>query len=100
MSKRGQNRRVFLQTAAAAGAATLTPYWFTSARGAEEASKNDRHVIGCIGTGDRWRSAIGPHIKPYGDIVAVCDVDKNHLADNGRKIAGEKADAYEDYRIF
>src|ERR1700750_1826975 len=99
MSQRGQNRRQFLQTAAAAGAATMTPYWFTSrARGADSSSKNDRLVIGCIGTGDRWNSAIGPQIKRYGDIVAVCDVDKNHVENNGQKVAGGKADMYEDYR--
>jgi predicted dehydrogenase len=98
MSQRGQSRRQFLQTAAVAGAATLNPYWLTSRAGAQEESKNDRHVIGCIGTGDRWHGAVGPHIKKYGDIVAVCDVDQNHLHDNGLMVAGEKADAYEDYR--
>jgi predicted dehydrogenase len=98
MSQRGQNRRQFLQTAAAAGAATVTPYWFTSRASGKEESKNDRHVIGCIGTGDRWTSAIGPQIRKYGDIVAVCDVDKNHLVNNGQKIAHGKADTYEDYR--
>ena len=55
-------------------------------------------MIGCIGTGDRWNSAIGPQIKRYGDIVAVCDVDKNHVENNGQKVAGGKADMYEDYR--
>ncbi|MEZ6089002.1 MAG: Gfo/Idh/MocA family oxidoreductase [Pirellulaceae bacterium] len=36
----------------------------------------------------------------YGDIVAVCDVDKNHAerAKNDPKIGNGKADAYEDYR--
>lgn len=77
----------------------MTPYWFTSRAGAaDSSSKNDRLVIGCIGTGDRWTSAIGPQIRRYGDIVAVCDVDKNHVENNGLKIAGSKADAYEDYR--
>jgi predicted dehydrogenase len=99
MSHRGPNRRQFLQTAAAAGAATITPYWFTSTSAAQETSKNDRHVIGCIGTGDRWRGAIGPGVKRFGgEIVAVCDVDKNHVENNGLKVAGEKADTYEDYR--
>src|SRR5579871_3281518 len=98
MSSRGQNRRQFLQTSAAAGAAVLAPYWFTSRSGAQEQSKNDRHTIGCIGTGDRWRGAIGPEIRRYGDIVAVCDVDKDHVEKNGQKVAGGKADMFEDYR--
>ncbi|HZZ28646.1 MAG TPA: Gfo/Idh/MocA family oxidoreductase [Pirellulales bacterium] len=98
MLHRGPNRRQFLQTAAAAGAATLTPYWFTSRAGAQDSSKSDRHTIGCIGTGDRWHGAIGPQVKKFGDIVAVCDVDKNHLEKNGLKVAGDKAEAFEDYR--
>src|SRR5437867_4480276 len=95
------NRREFLHTVTAVGvtAAAVTPYWLTSkpAKGQDE-SKNDRHVIGCIGTGDRWSGAIGPQVKKFGDIVAVCDVDKKHLEKNGLRVAGDKASAYEDYR--
>ncbi|HEY2883536.1 MAG TPA: Gfo/Idh/MocA family oxidoreductase [Pirellulales bacterium] len=105
MSQSKQTRRQFMQTAAAAtaslaGAATaITPYWITSsAARAQEQSKNDRHTIGCIGTGDRWTGAIGPQVKKFGDIVAVCDVDKNHVERNGQRVAGGKADMYEDYR--
>jgi predicted dehydrogenase len=101
MSLAKQNRRAFLKSAALAGTAvsTITPYWLTSrACGAEGASSADRYKIGCIGTGDRWSGAIGPQVKRFGDIVAVCDVDKNHLEKNGLRIAGEKADSYEDYR--
>ena len=103
MLRSKHNRRQFLQSAAtgaaAGAAAAITPYWLTSqpAR-AQEASKNDRHVIGCIGTGDRWTGAIGPQVKKFGDIVAVCDVDKNHCEKNGRKVAGEKVETHEDYR--
>ena len=103
MPNHKQSRRQFLQrtasATAASAAAAFTPYWLTAkpAR-AQDESKNDRHVIGCIGTGDRWNGAIGPQVKKFGDIVAVCDVDKNHLEKWGQKVAGEKADAYEDYR--
>ncbi|HEY2761648.1 MAG TPA: Gfo/Idh/MocA family oxidoreductase [Pirellulales bacterium] len=103
MPSQKQSRRQFLQrtasATAASAAAAFTPYWLTAnAARAQEESKNDRHVIGCIGTGDRWNGAIGPQVKKFGDIVAVCDVDKNHREKWGQKIAGEKADAYEDYR--
>ena len=54
-------------------------------------------MIGCIGTGDRWTSDRS-QLRKYGDIVAACDVDKNHLENNGQKIAHGKADGYEDYR--
>ncbi|HEY2761037.1 MAG TPA: Gfo/Idh/MocA family oxidoreductase [Pirellulales bacterium] len=100
-SENKHNRREFLSTAMAgiaAGGAALTPYWFTSSMARAAGSKNDRHAIGCIGTGDRWSGAIGPQVKNFGDIVAVCDVDRNHVEKNGLRIAGAKADTYEDYR--
>src|SRR5262245_28804222 len=99
MPKSKQNRRQFLKTAAAAGAGgALVPYWFTSRARSQDPAVKDRHVIGCIGTGDRWTGAIGPQIKQFGDIVAVCDVDKNHVERNGLRIAGEGDRPYEDYR--
>src|SRR5262249_55729305 len=102
MSTRKRNRRQFLQSAAhgtaALAAASVTPYWLTaSVAKAQEESKNDRHVIPCIGTGDRWNGAIGPQIKRHGDIVAVCDVDQGHLEGNGLRVA-PKAQTYSDYR--
>ena len=96
-----QNRRTFLKNAAIAGSAvsSITPYWITSRTAwADDAPRTDRYKIGCIGTGDRWSGAIGWQVKKFGDIVAVCDVDKNHLEKNGLRIGGEKADCYEDYR--
>ena len=47
-----------------------------------------------MGTGDARGHA------NYGDIVAVCDVDRNHMerAKNDEKIGQGKADGYEDYR--
>ena len=84
MSSSRQNRRDFLKSTAIAGGAALTPHWLTGATAqGQEATPSDRHVIGCIGTGDRWNGAIGPQVKRFGDIVAVCDVDKNHREKNG-----------------
>jgi predicted dehydrogenase len=92
------NRREFLQSAGAATAgAALVPYFITSpaARAAEE-SKNDRHVIGCIGTGDRWEALQG-QAKQHGDIVAVCDVDRAHVDKAAQRVGG-KPEKFEDYR--
>ena len=104
------NRRRFLQTTAAATAATLaTPYfpWSaeTIAQDAKTKSKNDRPVLGCIGTGDRW-NAVGPQAMNFADCVAVCDVDANHAAKGKAKCeeiqskAGRKStvEVHEDYR--
>ncbi len=99
MSSHLPNRRRFLATTSSAAAAGLTvPYWMTARTArADEESKNDRPIVGCIGTGDRWRGGLSGPIRQFGDIVAVCDVDRNH-AEEGREKAGGKADIYEDYR--
>jgi predicted dehydrogenase len=99
MSSHLQDRREFLlKTSSAAAAGLVVPYWFTASRAAaaDSASKNDRPLIGCIGTGDRW-NGLYQGIRRHGDIVAVCDVDRQH-AEDGREKAGGKADIYDDYR--
>src|SRR6185295_9308654 len=104
MSHAQQSRRQFLKTSTAAGAAAaaagFTPY-FTSVARAQEASKNDRHAVGFIGTGDRLPGALTPPARQLINVLAVCDVDKKHL-ENGNKLAesisGHPADMYEDYR--
>jgi predicted dehydrogenase len=109
MSRHNASRREFLQTSAAAAAAASVPYFgWTSpliAQDAKTESKNDRPILGCIGTGDRW-NAVGPQAMNFADCVAVCDVDANH-AEKGKKKALEMnakkgrertVDVHEDYR--
>jgi predicted dehydrogenase len=101
------NRRNFLKTTAALAGATL-PYWYTSAqnRALGHTLVADQHVLGCIGTGDRW-DAVGPDAMRHADCVAVCDVDKAHVEKgqakakegNGKRGKADLAvDMYEDYR--
>jgi predicted dehydrogenase len=107
MSYRNASRRQFLKTSAAAAA--TVPYFSWSApliaQDAKTESKNDRPLLGCIGTGDRW-NAVGPQAMNFADCVAVCDVDSNH-AEKGKKTALEQnakkgrertVEVYEDYR--
>jgi predicted dehydrogenase len=98
MTSPKHDRRRFLQTSAAAAAGLSVPYWFSGERAlaADSQSKNDRPLVGCIGTGDRW-NGLYKQIPPHGDIVAVCDVDRKH-AESGQEKAGGKADIYDDYR--
>ncbi len=99
MSNHSQNRRRFLQTSAAAAAAGFTaPYWFTGekAQAADDASKNDRPMIGCIGTGSRW-DGLSKHIQQFFDVAVVCDVDQKHAEFAKNKVGG-KADVVGDYR--
>ncbi len=88
-------RRKFVQTSAAAVALAANPYWTTGRARADE-SKNERPLIGAIGlggqgTGDAKRAA------GYGDMVAVCDVQRQH-AERAKEKDFNKADIFEDYR--
>jgi len=101
------NRREFLQTSTAALAGATLPYWFTaeSSRALGFQSVNERPVLGCIGTGDRW-NAVGPNALQLSDCVAVCDVDKAHVEKGQKRVKdiqdkkGQARDVemYEDYR--
>ncbi len=101
-----QTRRDFVQTTLAAAAASSMPYWFFRDPAAAKAfqSPNERPLIACIGTGDRW-NAVGPNALAFGDCVAVCDVDAEHK-EKGKKrveeIQNKKGNAkevkmYENY---
>ncbi len=93
------SRRRFLQgVAATAAAGAIVPYVFTA--DAEERtqprSKNDRLRIGAIGM--RYQgSVIAEKALAHGDVVAICDVDRQ-IAEKARAQFGGKADLYEDYR--
>jgi len=100
-------RRTFLQSASLASLATAAaPYWFApSSMAAPFRSPNDRPVLGCIGTGDRW-NAVAPQAMNFSDCAAVCDVDRNHV-EKGRETALKKqskpgaertVEMFEDYR--
>jgi predicted dehydrogenase len=105
MSDTKQTRRSFLKTTAGAAAIGITaPYFFTGekviADETKATSKNDRPMLGCIGTGDRWQ-AVGPNAMQLSDCVAVCDVDAQHMANGQAKVKsvqGRDVDGYEDYR--
>ena len=94
-----QNRRNFLKTSAgviAAGA--MTPYTFSASAEAGNLprSKNDRLRIGAIGM--RYQgSVITRKAQAYGDVVAICDVDRQ-IAQKAKQEFGGQAELYEDYR--
>ena len=101
--RRRTTRRAFLgnTTIGAAAAATggMVPYipWTATAFANEAA--NDRPRIGCIGTGSMGMGDAIQHAQ-FGDILAVCDVDKDRAerAKYDVRIGNGKADAYGDYR--
>lgn len=92
------SRRQFLRTSAALAGGVFIPYSFTS--GAEQTAKprakNDRLRIGSIGM--RYQgSVVADKATEFGDIVAICDVDRQ-IAEKANAQFGGKADLYQDYR--
>jgi len=80
------SRRSFLRKCGASAAATGLPLWFVEhelALAAEPVKKvvapNDRPGIALIGCGGMG-SYDALNASNFGDIVAVCDVDLNHVA--------------------
>lgn len=90
------SRRHFLAQSSAIAGAVAFPW---STPGFANTSPNDRPVIGCIGVGGMGKGDARAH-KGFGDIVAICDVDRKHAeqANNDKRIADGKADLYADYR--
>ncbi len=93
------SRRDFLGSAGAVAAAGALPGWFlercASTALARETSPNERArvaLVGCggMGTGD------AKNAQRFGDIVAVCDVDQNHLDHALATFKGAKG--HHDYR--
>lgn len=94
------DRRTFLQnTASTAAVAGFTPYFFWNPPAFANRMKNDRPRIGCIGVGSMG-TGDARDLNNHGDIVAVCDVDANHLsrAKEDQNIGKGVADSYADYR--
>jgi len=92
-----KSRRDFLTSSAAAAAAAFVPYTPTSgaAEKAAPRSPNDRWRIGSIGM--RYQgSVITREALPFGDVVAICDVDRN-VREQARASFGSTAQIYENY---
>lgn len=92
---RHHSRRQFLQHSSLATGALLTPYFHSSAQ-ASTTAKNDRPNVGAIGVGGRGRG-ITKEASKFGDVVAVCDVDRQR-ADAANVLVGGKSDVFGDYR--
>jgi len=92
-------RRGFLSSCATLAAAAGVPYFHSTPRtlADETKSKNDRFTIGLIGAGGmgvgNLRSA-----AQWIDVVAIADADSGRAASANEKLAGGKAQVYDDYR--
>ena len=91
-------RRDVLKSVAAGTAAAALPGWFLDslpAARAQETSPSDRPRIALIGCGGRG-TGVAKDARRFGDVVAVCDVDANHLEKARDDFKGAKG--YKDYR--
>lgn len=100
MKQPAVNRREFIRasTAALAGASLSGPLGsrLVQAEERKPRSVNDRLGIGAIGL--RYQgSVITEKARMYGDVVALCDVDR-HVREQARASFGSTPRIYEDYR--
>ena len=103
------SRRSFLARCTVTAAATGLPVWFIQEQMAEAAeaatntpaspAPNDRPGIALIGCGSQGcRDAL--NAAYYGDIIAVCDVDQNHVEAAAKQFTkdGKTPAKYNDFR--
>jgi predicted dehydrogenase len=88
------NRRKFLELSAISGTALMTGCASASARGIPPGGKLRHACIGVTGMGGVDLDSFKSH--PQLEIVAICDVDKNHLAEAAKKVPGARQ--YTDWR--
>lgn len=99
------SRRSFLRRATATAAATGLPLWFierelaSAQEPAKKPSANDRPGIALIGCGGMGNGDAQNALR-FGDIVAVCDVDRNHVDAAVARFSkdGKKPAAFSDFR--
>lgn len=90
------SRRAFLQTFGAASLVSTGGVHSFAMPEQKSRNVNERLRIGCIGM--RYQGSVIAHkAKDYGDIVAICDVDR-HVREQSRASFGSTPSIYEDFR--
>ena len=93
------SRRSFLKTAAIVGSAIGSSGYFVAESNAQQqpSSSTPRLNVACIGVGGKGGSDSN-NAAQYGNIVAICDVDRGRLAGRARGEGFQTAKTYTDYR--
>jgi predicted dehydrogenase len=95
------NRRQFLQTTAGAAVVSTTRPLLARAQSGGVVGANDRVRLAIIGSGGRGNQVMNSFSQvPNNVFVAACDVFKERVESTVQRLsaAGNKVDAYEDYR--
>ena len=94
MTQSRTNRRQFLQTTAVISAG----YWVAGGVQAQESSSpNERIAMASVGIGGKGDSDSRDAAK-HGDMVAICDADRNTLGNAAKREGFGKAKKYTDFR--
>jgi predicted dehydrogenase len=87
-------RRKFLQITASTGVG----FWVAGgSRPALSQSANERPNVVCIGVGGKGGSDAN-NAAQFGNVIAICDVDRNTLENRGKATGFENAEKFTDYR--
>ncbi len=99
------NRRRFLKSSGVVAAGAALPAWFLAREEAAAAqpkplSANDRPGIALIGCGGQGSGDCG-NARRFGDVIAVCDVDRNQAEKAAKRFTAEGKSSptiYKDFR--
>jgi len=99
MSVGNTNRRDFLKaTSGAALVSAMIPSMVHSTGAAQDKPRSPNARLGVGGVGLRYQGSVITHkAQLYGDIVALCDVDR-HVREQARAAFGSTPRIFEDYR--
>jgi predicted dehydrogenase len=86
------SRRRFLGTASLAGS-----YFIATGRPAWSDAANERLNVACIGVGGKG-SSDSDNAAMFGNVIAICDVDRKTLASKGNAERFKEAEHFTDYR--
>jgi len=89
------SRRSFLKTAALVGSAVGSSGFFVAEGNAQDAEKTLN--VACIGVGGKG-GGDSDNAARFGNIVAICDVDRGRMDAKSKKEGFQKAKKYTDFR--
>ena len=96
MNSCNQSRRTFVKNCVVLPVTMAAVHPWPTRAAEKPRSRNDRKRIGCIGL--RYQGSVIAHeARKFGDIVALCDVDR-HVLEQGRAAFGSRPAIFEDYR--
>ncbi len=99
MSSKHATRRDFIKSSTGALlASAVVPHAVHSPTSAQEKPRSPNQRLGVGGIGLRYQGSVITHkAQLYGEIVAVCDVDR-HVREQARAAFGSTPSIFEDYR--